>query len=73
MFKLGDLVYYDKCGGSFQTVFPFAEEDARGIGIVISDIKWYELQGDSVMWTTILDEKGMKLNFILDYLEPVIT
>lgn len=71
MFKFGELVYYDKCGGNFQTVFPFAEEEARGIGIVISDVKWYELQGDCVMYTTILDEKGNKLDFVLDYLEPI--
>lgn len=68
----GDLVYYDKCGGPYQTVFPFAEQEARGIGIVISEIKTYEYQGEDICWTWILDEKGNKLDFALDYLEPVI-
>lgn len=68
----GDLVYYDKRGGPYQTVFPFAEQEARGIGIVISEIKTYEYQGEDICWTRILDEKGNKLDFALDYLEPVI-
>ena len=70
-FSPGDLVYYDKCGGPYQTVFPFAEEEARGIGVVISEIKTYEYQGEDVRWTSILDEKGLKQNFVLDYLELV--
>ena len=68
----GVLVYYDKRGGPYQTVFPFAEQEARGIGIVISEIKTYEYQGEDICWTWILDEKGNKLDFALDYLEPVI-
>jgi hypothetical protein len=70
-FSPGDLVYYDKCGGPYQTVFPFAEEEARGIGVIISEIKTYEHQGENVRWTSILDEKGLKQDFAIDYLEPV--
>ena len=69
----GDLVYYDKCGGPHQTVFPFAEQDARGIGIVVSEVKTYDYQGEDIQWAWILDEKGNKLDFALDYLEPVTT
>ena len=67
----GDLVYYDKCGGPYQTVFPFAEEEAKGIGVVISEIKTYEYQGENILWVSILDEKGVRQDFALDYLELV--
>lgn len=73
MIKPGDLVYYDKCGGPIQTVFPFAELDARGLGIMVSEIMSYDYEGEAVKWAWILDENGNKLDFALDYLEPVIT
>lgn len=69
----GDLVYYDKCGGPYQTVFPFAEQEARGVGVVVSEVMVYDYQGEDIQWAWILDEKGNKLDFALDYLEPVIT
>ena len=70
--SIGDLVYYDKCGGPYQSVFPFAEEGAIGIGVVISEIKKYEYQGEDIQWTSILDEKGIKQDFVLNYLDLVI-
>ena len=69
----GDLVYYDKCGGPYWTVFPFSEKDARGLGMVVSDVMTYEYQGEDIKWTWIIDENGNKVDFALDYLEPVIT
>jgi hypothetical protein len=69
----GDLVYYDKCGGPYQIVFPFAEQEAQGIGIVVSDVKSYDYQGEDIQWAWILDENGNKVDFALDYLEPVTT
>jgi len=68
----GDLVYYDKCGGPFQMTFPFGEPNIRGIGIVVSEVATYEYQGEDIHWVWILDENGNKLDFALDYLEPVI-
>lgn len=73
MIRPGDLVYYDKCGGPFQTVFPFAEKEARGVGVVVSDVKSYDYQGEDIQWTWILDENGNKVDFALDYLEPIAT
>jgi len=73
MIKPGDLVYYDKRGGPIQTVFPFAEFDVRGLGIMVSEIMSYDYEGEAVKWAWILDENGNKLDFALDYLEPVIT
>lgn len=67
----GDLVYYDKCGGPYWTVFPFSEKDARGLGMVVSDVMTYEYQGEDIKWTWIIDENGNKVDFALDYLEPV--
>jgi len=60
----GDLIYYDKCGGPIQGVFPFAEKEAWGVGILISEVMTYDYQG--------VDEKGNKLDFALDYLEPIV-
>jgi len=71
MIKPGDLVYYDKCGGPFQTVFPFSEKEARGIGVVISNVQSYDYQGEEIQWAWVLDENGNKLDFALDYLESV--
>ncbi len=68
----GDLVYYDKCGGPYQTVFPFAEKEAVGIGVVVSEVNTYEYQGEDIKWLWILDESGNQVDFALDYLEPVI-
>jgi hypothetical protein len=73
MIRPGDLVYYDKCGGPLQSVFPFAEKEVRGIGIVISDVMKYDYQGEDIQWAWILDENGNKIDFALDYLEPVTT
>lgn len=69
--KPGDLVYYDKCGGPFWTVFPFSEKDARGIGMVISTVTVYEYHGDDFRSAWILDEKGSRKEFAVEYLEPV--
>lgn len=67
----GDLVYYDKCGGPYWTVFPFSEKDARGLGMVISSVMTYEYQGENIKWAWIIDENGNTVDFALDYLEPV--
>jgi len=68
----GDLIYYDKCGGPIQGVFPFAEKEAWGVGILISEVMTYDYQGEDIKWAWILDEKGNKLDFALDYLEPIV-
>jgi len=69
----GNLVYYDKCGGLHWTVFPFAEKEARGLGIIISEIMTYEYQGENIKWAWIIDENGNKADFALEYLEIVTT
>ncbi len=68
----GDLVYYDKRGGAIQMTFPFGEKDATGLGIIVSEIMIHTRRGVAIKWVWILDENGNKLDFTLDYLEPVI-
>lgn len=71
MTEPGNLVYYDKCGGPYWTVFPFSENDARGIGIVVSEISSHDYEGENLRSVWILDEVGNKVEFALEYLEKV--
>ena len=68
----GDLVYYDKCGGPYWTVFPFSEKDMRGLGIVVSEVFIHEYQGEDLRSVWIVDENGSKVEFALEYLELAI-
>lgn len=72
MIKPGDLVYYDKCGGPVWSSFPFAESDAKGIGIVVAEVVSYRFGDDTINSTWVLDENGNKLEFAIDYLEQII-
>lgn len=69
----GDLVYYDKCGGIAQTVFPFGEPYDQGVGMIVSYVMSYDYEGDLVEWVWIIDENGNKVDFALDYLKPITT
>jgi len=68
----GDLVFYDKCGGVIQTVFPFGDPYDQGLGIVVSKVMQYYWNGEDVSWVWILDENGNQLDFALDYLKLAI-
>jgi hypothetical protein len=72
MIKPGDLVYYDRRGGSSRDFYPFIVDDVRAIGVVVAEIEVYEYQGEDILWTWILDENGQKIDISLDYLEPII-
>jgi hypothetical protein len=54
----GDLVYYDRYGGKWQTVFPFDDPNAQGLGIIVSEIMSYET------------DNGQMVEYLLDYLRP---
>ena len=53
--------------------FPFSEESVKGIGVIISEVATFDYEGEDIKWVWILDENGNKLDFSLDYIEPVIT
>jgi hypothetical protein len=69
---LGDMVYYDKCGGIHQGVFPFSEPYDQGLGLIVSSIMTYEYHGDDIFWAWILDENGNRIEISLDYLRLVV-
>lgn len=69
---LGDMVYYDKCGGIYQGVFPFNEPYDQGLGLIVSSIMTYKYHGDDISWTWILDENGNRIEISLDYLRLVV-
>lgn len=68
----GDLVYYDRYGGKWQTVFPFDDPNAEGLGMIVSNIMSYETNNGTLLWAYILDENGQRVEYLLDYLRPAV-
>lgn len=68
----GDLVYYDRYGGRWESVSPSTDDQDYGLGVVVSSVFtewWYD---DEINFVCIMKEDGVVKEFSTSYVKEIV-